>query len=58
MSLTLNAPTPYPPLAASSSSCRIETKGIAILLVRTFQNLAAGTLNKLILRRELQSSLW
>src|ERR1700739_410719 len=36
MSLTLNAPTPYPPLAASSRSCRMETRGIAILLLNIF----------------------
>src|SRR6185437_6103937 len=28
--LTLKAPTPYPPLAASSRSCRMETRGIEI----------------------------
>src|ERR1017187_74039 len=28
MLLTLNAPTPYPPLAASSRTCRIDTSGI------------------------------
>src|SRR5208282_6452422 len=33
MSLTLKAPTPYPPLAASSRSCRIDTRGIKILLL-------------------------
>src|SRR5580704_2198168 len=42
MSLTLNAPTPYPPLAASSRSCRMDTNGIAILLNQNFPgNLAA-----------------
>jgi hypothetical protein len=34
--LTLNAPTPYPPFAASSRSCRIETRGIVILLCLGF----------------------
>src|SRR5436190_6958706 len=29
MLLTLNAPTPYPPAAASSRSCRIDTIAIA-----------------------------
>src|SRR3569833_1271401 len=29
MSLTVNAPTPYPPLAASARSCRMDTRGIA-----------------------------
>src|ERR1700733_2749810 len=33
MSFTLKAPTPYPPLEASSRSCRIETRGIRVLLL-------------------------
>jgi len=33
ISLTLNAPTPYPPLAASSRSCRMETRAWWVLLL-------------------------
>src|SRR5213082_3234215 len=33
MLLTLKAPTPYPPTAASSSSWRMETSGIGLLFV-------------------------
>src|SRR5208283_1652669 len=39
MLLTLNAPTPYPPLAASSRTCRNDTNGILVLLIRNYCSL-------------------
>jgi hypothetical protein len=43
MLLTLNAPTPYPPLAASSRTCLIDTNAIFAPMKKKILHYLAGT---------------